>query len=150
MELLSKLDEEATKENAKEKLSKYRKHKSYINAPINPKITASFGDGGSSSTAPIPKYAEQRMIKAEEGRAYCAWIDWAINSCRKHKYRELLKIVYCEGYEEDHVRYMDILAQRLEQYDFSSSTYFEWHKRALLDVAERLGCQIFIVDKKLE
>lgn len=49
MELLSKLDEEATKENAKEKLSKYRKYKSYINAPINPKITASFGDGGSSS-----------------------------------------------------------------------------------------------------
>lgn len=146
MELLSKLDEEATKENAKEKLSKYRKYKSYINAPINPKITASFGDGGSSSTAPIPKYAEQRMIKAEEGRAYCAWIDWAINSCRKHKYRELLKIVYCEGYEEDHGYYLDTLVQRLSNkyYGMSSSTYFSWHEAALLDVAERLGCQEFI------
>lgn len=146
MELLSKLDEEATKENAKEKLSKYRKYKSYINAPINPKITASFGDGGSSSTAPIPKYAEQRMIKAEEGRAYCAWIDWAINSCRKHKYRELLKIVYCEGYEEDHGYYLDKLVQRLpnKYYGMSSSTYFSWHEAALLDVAERLGCQEFI------
>ncbi|MCS8573398.1 hypothetical protein [Pediococcus pentosaceus] len=146
MELLSKLDEEATKENAKEKLSKYRKYKSYINAPINPKITASFGDGGSSSTAPIPKYAEQRMIKAEEGRAYCAWIDWAINSCRKHKYRELLKIVYCEGYEEDHGYYLDTLVQRLPNkcYGMSSSTYFSWHGAALLDVAERLGCQEFI------
>lgn len=146
MELLSKLDEEATKENAKEKLSKYRKYKSYINAPINPKITASFSDGGSSSTAPIPKYAEQRMIKAEEGRAYCAWIDWAINSCRKHKYRELLKIVYCEGYEEDHGYYLDTLVQRLpnKYYGMSSSTYFSWHEAALLDVAERLGCQEFI------
>lgn len=146
MELLGKLDEEATKENAKEKLSKYRKYKSYINAPINPKITASFGDGGSSSTAPIPKYAEQRMIKAEEGRAYCAWIDWAINSCRKHKYRELLKIVYCEGYEEDHGYYLDTLVQRLpnKYYSMSSSTYFSWHEAALLDVAERLGCQEFI------
>lgn len=150
MELLKPLDKEATVKAAQELLSDYRRQKSYANAPVNPRVTASYGNIGSAGTAPKPQYAEEYAMRVEHGEKFCKWVDWAINSCRKYKSRELLKIVYCEGYEEDHGRYMDILAQRLGRYDFSSSTYFEWHKRALLDVAERLSCQIFLVDKKLE
>lgn len=146
MALLPELDKEQTKHNVRKILSKYRKYKAYINAPINPKITSSFGDGASSSTALVPEYAEQRMIDAEKGEAFCKWVDWAINSCRKYQYRELLKVVYCEGYEEDHGYYMTVLTQRLpdKYYNISATTYFNWHGMALLDVAERLECQAFI------
>lgn len=148
MELLRQLDEEATKRNAQIKLSSYRQQKSYANAPVSPRITAGYGDGGSVSTAPRPEYPEEQLILAEQGSKYCGWVDWAVNSCRKYKYRELLKIVYCEGYEEDHGYYMDKLAQRLDKYDLSSSTYFKWYEAALLDVAERLNCQVFKRDNE--
>lgn len=146
MALLPELDKEQTKYNARKILSKYRKYKAYINAPVNPKVTASFGDGAPSATSPVPEYVEQRMINAEKGKVFCKWVDWAINSCRKYHYRELLKIVYCEGYEEDHGYYMDTLMQRLPNryYNMSSTTYFNWHEAALLDVAERLECQAFV------
>lgn len=149
MVLFPELDKEQTKQNARNILSKYRKYKAYINAPINPRVTSSFGDGMSGTTAPRLEYAEQRVLNAEKGETFCRWIDWAIENCRKYQYKELLKIVFCEGYEEGHDYYMNKLVQRLPEryYDMSPTTYFNWYSLALLDVAERLECQVFKDDK---
>jgi len=145
MALFPELDKEQTKKNTRKILSRYRKLKAYINAPINPRITSSFGDGTSASTIPIPEYAEQMLMNAEKGKTFCCWVDWAIENCRKYQYKELLKIVFCEGYEENHEYYMNKLIQRLPEkyYDLSSTSYFNWYSLALLDVAERLDCQVF-------
>ncbi|MCV3325577.1 hypothetical protein NUU18_04180 [Pediococcus pentosaceus] len=142
---MQKLDEKVTKEKNKQILSKYRQYQAYINAPVNPRVTANWGNGQPRGTAPTSEYAEQRLIKAEEGKAYCAWIDWAINGCHSNKYRELLKIVYCEGCENGHAYNLDMLVQRLpnKYYGISSTTYFNWLSLALLDVAERLGSQVY-------
>ena len=149
MNLFPELNKEQTKNNAKRILSKYRKYKAYINAPIIPKVTSSFGDGASASTAPRLEYAEQRIMNAENGKTFCDFVDWAIDNCRKYQYRELLKIAFCEGYEESHEYYMNRLVQRLPEkyYEISPTTYFNWYSLALLDVAERLECQVFKDDK---
>lgn len=60
MTLLPELDKEQTKYNARKILSKYRKYKAYINAPVNPKVTASFVMGHQVQRHPL-----QNMLSKE-------------------------------------------------------------------------------------
>ncbi|WP_212746857.1 hypothetical protein [Pediococcus stilesii] len=143
MELLDRIDKNATLDEMENLLSQYRKNKSYMNAP-NPRITASYGNSGAASTAPQAEYAEDYTIKAQQGEQFCNWIDWAVDSCSRYKYREILKIIYCEGYELDNnLKYLDKLSMRLD-YDVSSSSFFRWRDTAKLQVAETIGMQMFI------
>ena len=140
--LKNQLDKELTKKATKKILSKYRDFKAYAKAPISPRISMSWGDGMPKSTNVKSNYVDDLMIRAEEGKQFCNWVDWAINSCKKLKYKEILRVVYCDGYETGHTYYMEILSTRLDYYDFSSSTYFKWLDEALLDVAKRLNSEV--------
>ncbi|WP_231118449.1 hypothetical protein [Pediococcus acidilactici] len=71
MTLLPELDKEQTKYNARKILSKYRKYKAYINAPVNPKVTASFDDRVPSATVSAPEHVGQRMTNAEKVKVSC-------------------------------------------------------------------------------
>ncbi|WP_229091654.1 hypothetical protein [Pediococcus acidilactici] len=55
MTLLPELNKEQTKYNARKILFRYRKYKTYINALVNLKVTASFDGGPPSATAPVPE-----------------------------------------------------------------------------------------------
>lgn len=144
MELLP-VNEYATREQVEKILSKYRTKKAFLVRPeinINPKVTASFGDGNSHDTTPRDPYAEQRVLDIESAQNYCRWIDWAINSVPRQRLQDLLRIRYCDRDEPTESKCMDRLIGRLGL-EISSSTYFGWKRDAELAVAGFLQCVVY-------
>lgn len=140
----------ATRNQVERILSKYRTKKAFAERPainINPKVTASFGDGNAHDTTPRDPYAEQRVLDIESAQNYCRWIDWAISSVPRHKLQELLRIRYCDHDEPTELQCMDRLINRLGL-EISSSTYFDWKKDAELAVAGFLQCVIYEAEKE--
>jgi ArpU family phage transcriptional regulator len=129
IELFPRNDAEA-RQRAESILNLYRQKRAIADAPVNPLITQSWGDGSAHSTAPHVSTPQAHLERTESAARYCEWVDGIIARLPRKRHRELLRARYCDGDEEDFPDYvaMDTIA-------LSRSKYFECKRNALLAFA---------------
>ncbi|KRK40561.1 hypothetical protein FC07_GL000193 [Loigolactobacillus bifermentans DSM 20003] len=139
------IDKKATIAKAKQILDKYREERGYAHMPINPRVTARISNQP-VSTAESDPYALARVQRKEAGQAFTDYIDQAIAALPVEEYRWILVARYCDGGDSHHP---DQDAQeRLNDmnpmyYSISPTTYYIKRDKALLALADILGCEVY-------
>ncbi|MFS7254390.1 ArpU family phage packaging/lysis transcriptional regulator [Carnobacterium divergens] len=134
MSLFDELDIEKTKVAAHTVLSEYRRLKMIARRPIQQKITVSYDSQPTSKSDVTP--AIERAVVMKEYAAYeVERIEAAINSLSKKDYVEILELIYLDGYEKTDL-------EMCERMECSSSTFYRKRNKALVQIAEALGCEV--------
>ncbi|WP_040536985.1 transcriptional regulator [Schleiferilactobacillus shenzhenensis] len=131
------INEEESRVAADEQLSRYREERGIMTMPINPRITSSWGDGMSPSTAERDPYPIERMERIRHAKGFIRYVDRCIHALPKRSHQRLLRARYCDGPESDHPD-----ATAMQVLDISSSSYFRLKSEALLAVSFYLGVEV--------
>jgi hypothetical protein len=130
------VNEEKSRAAAEDVFKEYRLQRGLMSAPVNPRITSSWGDGQPTGSGSPRPYAQQLMERKQHAEAYCKWCDRCIDSLPKRSHQQLLRARYCDGPESIHP---DTTA--IGVLDWPSATYFRRKNEALLAAAFYLGVE---------